>query len=160
MGKTGRSIVKTDLKEVIADLNRAYADEWLAHYHHWLAAQWIRSLDADTLRPVLIQQSEDELNHAKRLAQRIVELGGMPLMNPRNLLEVSGCGYKEPPHDPTDLKRLVQDVLDAESCAIQSYSKMTEKYRNIDVVTHELFEDLLKDEVEDEETWERFMANL
>jgi len=28
------------------------------------------------------------------------------------------------------------------------------------MVTHELFEDLLKDEVDDEEEWERFLAGL
>jgi len=37
---------------------------------------------------------------------------------------------------------------------------MTEKYRSTDIVTHEIFEDLLKDEVSDEEEWERFLAKL
>ena len=37
---------------------------------------------------------------------------------------------------------------------------MAEKYRATDLVTHELFEDLLKDEVDDEEEWERFLAGL
>jgi bacterioferritin len=37
---------------------------------------------------------------------------------------------------------------------------MAEKYRASDVVTHEIFEDLLKDEVDDEEQWEKFLAGL
>jgi len=53
---------------------------------------------------------------------------------------------------------VVQDVLDSEACAIEFYSKMAEKYSTTDLVTHELFEDLPKDEVDDEEQWEKLMA--
>jgi bacterioferritin len=160
MGQKGREIVKANLKEVIKDLNTAYCDEWLAHYQYWLTARWIRGIDADTLIPVLDEQSLDELGHAKRLAERIMQLGGAPVNHPSQLLEKCGCGYKAPPRDPTNLRQVIKDVLAAEACAIEFYSKMTEKYRATDLVTHELFEDLLKDEVSDEEQWERFLAKL
>ena len=99
MGRKGREIVKAIVSDVIADLTKAYADEWLAHYQYWLAAQWIRGTDADALRDILIQQSNDELGHGQRIANRIIQLGGTPTMNPGKLLETSGCGYKEPPSD-------------------------------------------------------------
>ncbi len=160
MGKKGREIVKAKIDEVIKDLNTAYSDEWLAHYQYWLTAKWIKGLDADTLRPVLEQQSLDELGHAKELAERIIQLGGEPIMHPSQLIEKCGCGYKQPPKDPTDLKQVIQDVLEAEACAITFYSGMVEKYRTTDLVTHEIFEDLLRDEVDDEEQWEKFLAKL
>ena len=160
MGRKGREIVKADVNEVIRDLNTAYSDEWLAHYQYWLTSKWIKGIDADTLKQVLEKQSMDELGHAGKLADRIMELGGAPVMHPSQLLEKAGCGYKEPPKDPTNLKQVVQDVLAAEACAIEFYSKMTEKYRATDLVTHEIFEDLLKDEVDDEEEWERFLPGL
>lgn len=148
------------MDEVIRDLTAAYSDEWLAHYQYWLAAKWIKGIDADTLRTVLEEQSKDELGHAGKLAERILQLGGQLVMHPSQLLEKCGCGYKQPPSDPTDLKQVVLDVLEAEACAIRSYSKMAEKYRSTDIVTHEIFEDLLKDEVSDEEEWERFLARM
>lgn len=160
MGKKGREIVKANIDEVIRDLTAAYSDEWLAHYQYWLTAKWIEGMDADTLRPVLEKQSEDELGHAGVLADRIKQLGGEPVMHPNKLLEKAGCGYKEPPKDPTDLKKVIEDVLAAEACAIEYYSKMADKYRSTDLVTHEIFEDLLKDEVSDEEEWENFLAKL
>ena len=160
MGKRGREIVKADVKGVVKDLTTAYADEWLAHYQYWLTAEWIRGIDADTLKSVLKEQSIDELGHAQKLGARIMQLGGVPVMNPSQLIEKCGCGYKEPPKDPTDLKQVIQDVLAAEACAIDFYNKMTEKYRSTDIVTHEIFEDLLEDEVDDEEEWERFLAKL
>jgi len=160
LGKQGKEIVKADLKEVIGDLTKAYSDELLAHYQYWLAAKWIKGIDADTLKNVLEKQSMDELGHAEKLGERILQLGGELVMHPSQLLEKCGCGYKQPPSDPTDLKQVIIDVLDAEACAIRFYSKMAEKYRSTDLVTHEIFEDLLKDEVSDEEEWERFLAKL
>lgn len=160
MGKKAREIVRANIPEVISDLEKAYCDEWLAHYQYWLAARWIKGIEADTLRPILEKQSEDELNHSKLIVDRILQLGGKPVMHPNQLLEKSKCGYKEPPSDPTDIGKVIKDVLEAEACAIESYNTMAEKYRSTDMVTHELFEHLLKDEVEDEEEWEKISAKL
>ena len=113
MGKKGREIVKANIKDVLKDLNAAYSDEWLAHYQYWLTARWIRGIDADTLSSILEEQSKDELGHAGKAAERILQLGGKPVMSPAQLIERSGCGYKQPPDDPTDLKRVNQDLLDA-----------------------------------------------
>jgi len=157
MGKKGKAIVKADIKEVIKDLNTAYSDEWLAHFQYWYLAKWIRGMDSDTLRQVLQEQSGDELGHAGKIAERILQLGGRPVAHPAQLLKSCGCGFKEPPRERADLKQVIRDVLEAEACAIEFYSKMAEKYRATDLVTHELFEDLLKDEVSDEEEWERFL---
>jgi pimeloyl-ACP methyl ester carboxylesterase len=55
------AFLEIDVKEVINDLNSAYADEWLAHFQYFLFAQVIEGIDADTLK----KESMDELNHAK-----------------------------------------------------------------------------------------------
>lgn len=160
MGRKGKEIVKADIQEVISDLNKAYADEWLAHYQYWLNAQWIRGMDADTLKEVLLQQSADELTHAETLANRIIQLGGTPVMQFDQLTATAKCGFKEPPSDPANLKQVIQDVLAAEACAIGSYNELSEKYRTTDIVTKEIFEELLEDEVKDEEKWENIGSNL
>jgi bacterioferritin len=160
MGKKGKAIVKANIKDVLKDLNSAYCDEWLAHFQYWYLARWMKGVDADTLKSVLEEQSADELGHAGKIADRILQLGGRPVAHPAQLLKSCGCGFKEPGTDPTDLKRVVRDVLEAEACAIEFYNRMADKYRSTDLVTHELFEDLLKDEVSDEEQWERLLPGL
>jgi bacterioferritin len=154
LGRKSREILRAKVDDVLADLTKAYADEWLAHYQYWLASKWIRGLDADTLKDILVEQSNDELGHAEKIAKRIIQLGGTPIMDPGKLLQISGCGYKQPPSDPNNLKQVIQDVLESEACAIETYNKLAEKYRMTDLVTHEMFEDLLEDEVDDEEQWE------
>ena len=65
MGQKGREIVEIDTKEVINDLNSAYADEWLAHFQYFLFAQVIEGIDAETLKKELEKQSMDENESCK-----------------------------------------------------------------------------------------------
>jgi ferritin-like protein len=51
-------------------------------------------------------------------------------------------------------------VLEGERCAIEKYNALAKKYHMKDLVTHEIFEDLLKDEVSDEEDWETFLPSI
>jgi bacterioferritin len=157
MGQKGRKILEIDINEVLRDLNSAYADEWLAHYQYFLYAQIIEGIDAEELKEKLEEQSKDEMNHAKELVNRILELGGKPTTK---LLEASTCGFSEPPEDYSDLIRVIELVLEGERCAIEKYNNLAKKYHMKDLVTHEIFEDLLKDEVSDEEEWENFLPVL
>jgi len=85
MRKQAREIVKANVIEVVADLTKAYSDEWLAHYQYWLAVKWIEGIDADTLRIILEKQTMDELGHAEKLGERILQLGGELVMHPSQL---------------------------------------------------------------------------
>jgi len=157
MGQRGKQIIEIDVNEVIKDLNSAYADEWLSHFQYFLYAQLIEGIDAETLKKELEQQSMDEMNNAKILVNRIIQLGGTPTTK---LTETSTCGFSPPPEDRRDLKRIIELVLEGERCAIEKYNKLAKKYHMKDLVTHEIFEDLLVDEVSDEEDWESFMPSL
>jgi bacterioferritin len=154
MGEKGKEIIEIDVKEVINDLNSAFADEWLSHFQYFLYAQVIKGIDADALKKELEKQSMDELGHAKILSDRIIQLGSTPTVN---IMETSTCGFLPPPEDRTDIKSIIKLVLDSERCAIDKYNKLAKKYHMKDLVTHEIFEDLLNDEVSDEQDWEDFL---
>lgn len=157
MGQKGQEIVEIDLNEVLTDLNSAYADEWLAHYQYFLYAQVIEGINAEILKSKLEEQSNDEMKHAKELIARIRQLGGEPTPD---LMAASTCGFSPPPDDTSDLVSIVELVLKGERCAIDKYNKLAKKYHMKDLVTHEIFEDLLEDEVSDEEDWEDFLPGL
>ncbi|HXS60840.1 MAG TPA: ferritin-like domain-containing protein [Candidatus Sulfopaludibacter sp.] len=154
MGEKGKEIIEIDVKEVINDLNSAFADEWLSHFQYFLYAQVIKGIDADALKKELEKQSMDELGHAKILSDRIIQLGSRPTVN---IMETSTCGFLPPPEDRTDIKSIIKLVLESERCAIDKYNKLAKKYHMKDLVTHEIFEDLLNDEVSDEQDWEDFL---
>jgi bacterioferritin len=75
-------------------------------------------------------------------------------------MDVSTCGFSEPPEDTSDLVSIVELVLKGERCAIEKYNNLAKKYHMKDLVTHEIFEELLEDEVSDEEDWEDFLPGL
>ena len=50
----------------------------------------IRGIDADTLKSKLEEQSKDEMNHAKMVANRIIQLGGTPTTK---LTDTSTCDF-------------------------------------------------------------------
>jgi len=133
----------------------------LAPYQYWLTSRRIRGMDANALRQVLAQQSVDELGYAEKLANKIKRLGGTPTMQFDQFNSNSGCVYKAPPpSDPSNLNQVIHDILDAEACAIEVYSKLSEEYRITDIVTHEIFEEHLEDEIGDEEEWKKLGANM
>jgi bacterioferritin len=157
MGQKGKEILEIDVNEVLKDLNSAYADEWLAHYQYFLYAQVIEGINAEILKEKLEEQSKDEMDHAKQLINRILELGGKPTTD---IMKASTCGFSEPPEDYSDLVKVIELVLEGERCAIEKYNALAKKYHMKDLVTHEIFEDLLNDEVGDEEDWENFLPSL
>jgi bacterioferritin len=149
MGTTGQKIVGLDVKELINDLNTALADEWLAYYQYWIGAKIVKGLMREAVVAELIQHATDELRHAGMLADRIIQLGGDPLLDPKEWTEKSGCGYAAP-KDFNVLKILSQNIK-GEQCAINAYHKLAEKTKDKDIVTFNIATQILADEVEHEE---------
>ena len=96
----------------------------------------------------------DDLGHAKILSDIIIQLGRRSTVN---IMETSTCGFLPPSEGRTDIKSIIKLVLESERCAIDKYNKLAKKYHMKDLVTHELFEDLLNDEVSDEQDWKDFL---
>jgi len=150
MGTSGRNLlVAIEADEVIKLLNRAFADEWLAYYQYWVGAKVIKGPMKEAVIAELMQHAADELRHADMVCNRIIQLGGTPLLAPNDWMDHANCSY-EAPIDPYVLEILKQNV-DGERCAISVYQKLMEITKDRDVVTYELALQILQDEVEHEE---------
>ena len=60
-------------------LNKAFADERLAHYQYWLGAKVAKGPMKEAVIAELLQHAADELHHAEMLTTRIIQLGGIPI---------------------------------------------------------------------------------
>ena len=150
MARVGNSIIKgIEVSEVITTLNRAYADEWLAYYQYFIEAKVIKGLMKDAAIVELTQHAADELRHATMIADRILQLGGTPLLHPSDWLKQSNCGY-DAPHD-FDIVAILKDAIKGEQCAIATYSSIVDLTRDKDIVTYDMVSQILTDEVEHEE---------
>lgn len=155
MGTKGTGIVKLDVNELIADLNRAYADEWLAAYAYTHMAQIVEGRPAAKfLAEALKEAAEDELEHQDELATRITQLGGTPLADPSKLVETSNEGYPKPPADAKDFDAMIKTVIEAERGAIAVYDALAQKTFGKDPVTYNLIIHILEEEVKHEDDFE------
>ncbi|MBQ8465776.1 MAG: ferritin [Alphaproteobacteria bacterium] len=158
MAQTAQYIVKDHLNKIIDLLNQAYAEEWLAYYQYWIGAQ----VAAGPMRPDItaefLEHANEELKHAGWLANRIIELGGTPVLSPDEWSHIAKCRY-EAPSDPCIYKILEQN-LTAERCAVSHYQQLCEICHTTDYVTFRLAEKLLKEEVEHEQEIEDFIHDL
>ncbi|MHA2612010.1 MAG: ferritin-like domain-containing protein [bacterium JZ-2024 1] len=160
MGEKGREIIGVPVNEVIGELQKAYSDEWLACYQYVVSAWRLAGLNAPEVAEELKKQGMQELEHAEELAKRILELGGEPVLNPKDLLSTSGCGYITPPKNQADVEQVCRDVVQAERCAIAAYKKLADLTFGKDYVTHQLALHILAEEVAHEEMFENFLQKL
>ncbi len=159
MGTVGRKIIKDlDLDKLIKLLNKALADEWLAYYQYWIGARVIEGPMSSAVIGELEEHAEDELRHADMLVERIVQLGGTPLLKPEDWYKDTNCGY-EAPEDFFVLKILKQNIK-GEQCAIETYDKLVELTAGKDIVTYNMVVEIMEDEVEHEEDLEVILNNL
>ena len=150
MARKGNSIIKgIEINEIINVLNKAYADEWLAYYQYFIEAKVIKGIMKDAAIAELTQHAADELRHANMVADRILQLGGTPLLHPQEWFTHTNCGYEEP--KDFDVVSILEDSIKGEQCAISVYSQLAEMTRNKDIVTYDIVSAILADEVEHEE---------
>lgn len=155
MGMIGRKIVTKaglNVDELIELLNKAYSDEWLAYYQYWVGAQVASGMMASTLIPELEEHANEELEHAKKLAKRIIELGGTPVLSPEEWYQKSTCGFMVPEHAEAD--RLLKQNVQGERCAIEVYNKLLFLVKDKDLITAHLIRQILEEEVEHEQDLE------
>lgn len=159
MGKKFREIVELDKKELIADLNRAYCDEWLAFYAYWYMAQTVSGAGYEDMEEFLKKIANDELEHAGEVADVIVKLGGMPTSNPLELEKNANAPYPGIAKKTDDYAKIIKLVTDAEAGAIEVYNKIAKKTLGKDHNTYQLITHILSEEVTHEEMFENLLAS-
>jgi bacterioferritin len=90
MGTKGREIVGHRRRPRARAAEPGYASEWLAYYQYWLGAKVIKGPMKDAVAaPELNLHATEELNHAVAARDRIIQLGGTPVLTPTGWGELS-----------------------------------------------------------------------
>lgn len=158
MGTRGREIIGMDVEQLLKLLNQAYASEWLAYYQYWLGAKLIKGPMKDAVAAELNLHATEELGHATLLAGRIIQLGGTPLLDPRQWFEQSPCAYDAP--DDAYVSVLLDENIAGEQCAIDTYKKLMDATKDKDMVTYNMALTILEQEVEHEEDLQSLKEDL
>lgn len=131
-------------KEICKLLNDALATEWvcvLRYRRHFFTASGRTS---PAIANEFLVHANEEMGHADRLAERIVQLGGEPLLDPANFAERSHAEYD----DSLDLDSMIRSNLVAERVAVEVYRQLIKLIGDKDPTTKRLLQDILADEEE------------
>jgi len=158
MGTKGRAIVGIDVDNLLEMLNKALADEWLAYYQYWVGAKVAKGPMRGDVVTELMEHATEELGHAELLADRIIQLGGTPLLKPEDWYKMTNCGY-EVPEDPY-VEVLLEQNIKGEQCAIDVYQQLTELTKDADPVTYEIVLSILTDEITHEEDLQALVEDI
>jgi bacterioferritin len=140
--------------EIIGMLERAY----------WMEIETVMSYLANSVNPDGVRAQEikesleqditEELGHAKLFAERIKELYGVVPGSEQFSAEQS---YLQPPEHQTDVVSVIRGVIEAETGAIEHYTKIVEVTDQIDPVTNDMVIDILHDEQGHRRLFEGFL---
>lgn len=158
MGRKSIEIAGPDVDKTIATLHKAYAFEMSTfHYDQYIA---INIEGLGVLHSGFFEKSaEDELGHAKKVSERLMQLGTNATDDPARWEQESGAGKLEP-KKYLSLKSAIVKALEFERQAIDMYNELANATKAHDNGTYELALELLADELEDEQTLEDILARL
>jgi bacterioferritin len=133
-----------DREAVIKVLNEALATEIVCNLRYRNNALVAQGINADAVVAEFTEHATQEQDHADRIAQRIMQLGGEPDMNPATLLSRSHADYKT----SRNLRELISENLIAERVAIDTYTEIIKWLGDDDITTRRMLQEVLEQEEE------------
>ena len=117
------------------------------------------SINPDGVRAQEVKESleediQEELTHAQQFAQRIKELYGVVPGSSEFKAEQT---YLQPPEEQIDIVHVIKGVIEAETGAIEHYTKIMETTESVDPVTQDMVIDILRDEQGHRRLFEGFL---
>lgn len=145
---------KQEREHVVGLLTKAY----------WMEIETVMNYVAGSINPdgvrarqiaaSLEEDIQEELGHAKLFGQRIKELYGVVPSSTEFSAEQT---FMRPPADQTQVVDLIRGVIEAESGAIEHYSRIIAETEEIDPVTQDMVIDILHDEEGHRRLFEGFL---
>lgn len=109
---------------------------------------------AQEIKESLEEDIQEELGHAQQFAARIKELYGVV---PSSLDFKAEQTFLQPPEEQTDVVHVIKGVIEAETKAIELYTKIVETTEEVDPVTQDMVITILRDEQGHRRLFEGFL---
>lgn len=153
-------MVSEENQELVNELNLAYVEELRSLQNYLSMGVFLEGVSGQgVIGESLLEDVEEEKEHAERLAERITELDGKPAYSSEDL-EVSQKVVESVVNE-LDMEEAVESVIELERGAINRYNRIIEiSKENGDSVTRHMAEELLADEEKHLDEFEAYLRNL
>src|SRR4051794_12294474 len=151
---------------ILADENTEKREEiiGLLQKAYWMEIETVISYITNSVNPDGVRAQEiieslktdiqEELGHAQQFADRIKELYGVV---PGSMEFTPEQTYLQPPDHQTDIVHVIKGVIEAESGAIDHYTRVIEETEGVDPVTQDMLTAILRDEQGHKRLFEGFL---
>lgn len=133
-----------DVKQAIDILQTVLATEIVCVLRYTMNAVAAAGINSESVRAEFDQHAKEEQEHARRVAERINQLGGTPNFNPEGLASRSASQYVE----AGDLVEMIKENLIAERIACEHYRELIRYFGENDPTTRVMMESILVNEEE------------
>ena len=152
--------------DIMAEENRVKREEIveLLRRAYWMEIETVMSYIANSVNPdgvraqeikeSLEQDIQEELSHAQQFARRIKELYGVV---PGSMDFQAEQSFLQPPGEQIDVVHVIKGVIEAESGAIEHYSRVIDATDGVDPVTQDMMITVLHDEQGHKRLFEGFL---
>lgn len=149
---------KIDVDSLLSQLNAALSEEWLAYYQYWVGAQIVEGILRPGVQSELEEHADEEKEHADMIAKRIIELEGVPVLDPQKWFELARCKYLTP--NDFDTINILQQNIASERCAILRYQEIANFTNGIDFTTCDIAKHILAEEEEHEQDLQDYLNDI
>jgi len=146
-GKASQGILSEEMsvkrEEIVDLLKKAYFMELETVMSYVANSVNPDGVRAEEVKESLEEDVQEELGHAQQFASRIKELYGVVPGTMDFKADQSGL---QPPEDQADVVHVIKGVIEAETGAIEHYTRIIEETEGVDHVTQDMVIAVLRDE--------------
>lgn len=161
MGKVARQMVEQtglDINVLLDKLVRAAGAEFTTFYYYTILRVNAIGFDGEGLKEIIEDARIEDRNHFEALTPRIYELGGALPRDIRHFADIAGCPDAYLPENPRDMNAMLGVLVEAERCAVRTYTDICNYTHGKDHRTWELALAILNEEVEHEAWFSEYLG--
>lgn len=143
--------------QILDMLQKAYMMELETVENYLANSIHLDGVQSEEIKRALAADVTEELGHARRLAERIKQLGGRI---PGSLELERSQQSLQPPEQSVDVEEVIDGVIEAEAEAVAQYRRIIEATDGRDFVTQDLAINLMADEEQHHRQFEGFRAGF
>ena len=127
---------KIDIVELLAQLNAALSEEWLAFYQYWVGS-------------FVVEGAGEKLWDA---------VTGVPVLDPKQWFDLARCKYDAPVDFGSEV--LLKQNVESERCAIYRYQQIAEFTNGIDFTTCDIAKHIMAEEEDHEQDLQDYLNDI
>lgn len=161
MAKVAREMVEQtgiDVDQLLDLLVMNAAAELTTFYYYTILRANLIGLEGEGIKEIAEVARIEDRNHFEALMPRIYELGGRLPDDMREFHDRSACPPARLPSDPSDVKGILNVLVEAERCAVRGYTAICNLTAGKDHRTYDLSLAILNEEIEHESWFSEFLG--